>query len=256
MGALVRGVALGMLVAGVFAAAPAFTAEESVPLKSQPWSFSGVMGRFDRPALKRGYQVFDQVCAACHSLKFVAYRNLADLGFSEVGIKAIAAAKMVTDGPNDQGEMFQRPAIAADAFVPPFANENAARYAMNGALPPDLSLMVKARKNGPDYVYSLLTGFVDAPASVTVAPGMNYNEYFPGHQISMPPPLGDGAVDYTDGTKATVDQMAKDVVQFLEWAAEPKLESRHRIGFGVILFLIILTGMFIAVKRAVWRDVH
>ncbi len=257
MRTLVRSAGVAALAAALFAAAlPASPAEDTAPLKTPQWSFTGVMGGFDTAALQRGFQVFDNVCAACHSLSFVAYRNLVDIGLPEAKAKEVAAAKMVTDGPNDQGEMFQRPAILADRFVPPFANENAARYAMNGAYPPDLSLIVKAREGGPDYVYSLLTGFADAPHDVTLAAGMNYNPYFPGHQIAMPPPLAEGVLDYADGTKATVDQMAKDVTQFLEWAAEPKLGERKRMGLGVMLFLLVLTGMFYAVKRAVWRDVH
>ena len=234
---------------------PAFAADETPALRTQSWSFDGVLGRFDGPALLRGYQVYDNVCSNCHALSYVAYRNLTEIGVSEAKAKTIAAAHQVTDGPNDAGDMFKRPALLSDRFVAPFANDNAAR-AVFGALPPDLSLIVKARKGGPDYVYSLLTGFTAAPADVQVAPGLNYNEVFPGHQIAMPPPLSDGAVQYADGTPATVDQMSKDVVQFLEWTAEPKLEDRKRIGLGTMIFLVILAGLFFATKRKVWAAVH
>ena len=207
--------------------------------------------------MQRGFQVYKQVCSACHSLKLVSYRNLADLGFSESEIKAIAAESQVTDGPNDNGEMFQRPAIPADHFVSPFANDKAARVANNGALPPDLSLIVKAREGGEDYVYSLLTGFNQpVPAGETVASGMYFNPYFAGHQIAMPPPLRDDAVTYADGTKASIEQEARDVATFLTWTAEPTMEVRKRTGLKTLLFLIVFAGVMYSVKKRVWRKVH
>ncbi len=235
------------------------SAEEALPPHSPPggWPHEGAFGTYDRAALRRGLQVYRQVCAACHSLKYVAYRNLADLGYSEAEIKAIAAESQVTDGPNDQGEMFTRPASASDRFVAPFANDQAARVANNGALPPDLSLIVKARHGHEDYVYSLLTGFGLPPsAEERVMDGMNYNPYFAGRQIAMPPPLSEGAVTYSDGTSATVEQMAHDVTQFLAWAGDPRMEDRKRVGVKAILFLLVFAGVMAAVKLRVWRTVH
>jgi ubiquinol-cytochrome c reductase cytochrome c1 subunit len=238
--------------------AGAARAEEETPKPPhQQWSFEGVLGTYDEAALQRGLQVYQAVCAACHPLKHLAYRDLAELGYSEEQIKGIAAQAQVTDGPNDQGQMFQRPGKPSDMFVSPFPNDQAARAAENGALPPDLSLIVKAREGGPDYVYAILTGFKDAPAGFKMQSGMNYDEYFPGHQIAMPPPLtSDGQVPYTDGTKATVPQMAHDITTFLAWASEPNLNERHRMGAKVILFLIVAAGIFYATKRRIWAKIH
>ncbi|MEJ0067532.1 MAG: cytochrome c1 [Pseudomonadota bacterium] len=233
-------------------------AEESQELLTQRWSFDGLFGTFDRGAAQRGFQVYKEVCANCHALSLLSYRNLMALGFSEDEVKAIAAEAKVQDGPNDQGEMFDRPGRASDRFVKPFPNEKAARANNNGAYPPDLSLMTKARKGGPDYVYSILNGYGDAPPGVTIAEGMNYNKYFAAgeHQIAMPQPLQPNQVTYADSTPASLPQEAHDVVTFLEWAAEPELEARKRIGLEVILFLIVLTGMLYAVKRKVWAAIH
>ena len=246
------------VLAGAFAfvLAGAAGAAEQADFDGQDWSFYGIFGTYDRGAVQRGYQVYAENCSSCHGLRLLAYRNLGDIGFSAGEVKAIAAQFEVTDGPDEEGEMFERPARPADRFVSPFANDNAARAANNGALPPDLSLIVKARTRGPDYVYALLIGYAEAPEDHPVADGMNYNPVFPGAEIAMPPPLFDDAVEYADGTPATVEQMAEDVVSFLYWAAEPKLEERKRIGIKVMLFLIILSGLFIAVKQKVWRDVH
>lgn len=220
------------------------------------WHHSGMTGTFDRAALQRGFQVYKEVCAACHSLKYIAYRNLQDIGFSEDEVKALAAQAEVTDGPNEQGEMFKRPGRPSDRFVPPFPNEQAARFANNGALPPDLSLMVKARHGGENYVFSVLTGFAEPPADLKMNAGMNFNPYFPGRQIAMPPPLSEGAVTYADGTKATVEQMAKDVTTFLAWAAEPKLEARKYTGIKAMIFLLVFAFVMYLAKKRVWRDVH
>ena len=221
------------------------------------WPHSGITGTYDRAALQRGFQVYKQVCSTCHSLKLLAYRDLTDLGFSEAEVKAISAEVTVNDGPNDNGDMFDRPGRPSDSFVKPFPNDQAARAANRGALPPDLSLIIKARHGHEDYVYSLLTGFGQTPpADEKIAAGMNYNPYFAGHQIAMPPPLMDNSVTYADGTQATVDQEARDVVQFLAWAAEPKLEIRKQTGFKVVLFLFIFACVMYGVKRKVWSKLH
>jgi ubiquinol-cytochrome c reductase cytochrome c1 subunit len=250
-----RRIALAAMVALALGAGPAVAAE-TAPLPGQDWSFAGPFGHFEEPALKRGFTVYNQVCASCHGVNGLAYRNLAGIGLDENQIAEIAAEKEVEDGPNDEGDMYMRPARAADPVVPPFANEQAARAANNGAYPPDLSLMVKARKDGANYLHALLTGYKTPPAGATVPDGMSYNLYFPGHNIAMPPPLADGGIEYADKTKATVDQMARHVSTFLAWAAEPELEARKRIGVKTLLFLLVLTGMLYAVKRKVWADVH
>jgi ubiquinol-cytochrome c reductase cytochrome c1 subunit len=230
---------------------------EAPPPPHQRWSFDGVFGTYDQAALQRGFQVYKEVCSACHPVKHLYYRDLADIGYTDDQVKGFAAQTQVTDGPNDQGEMYQRPARPSDRFVGPFPNDQAARAANNGALPPDLSLIVKAREGGADYVYAILTGFKDVPNGFKLNPNMNYNEYFPGHQIAMPPPLtADGQLTYADGTKATVAQMAHDVVTFLAWASEPSLDERHRIGFKVILFLVVAAGVLYAVKRRIWAALH
>ncbi|MBI3453267.1 MAG: cytochrome c1 [Rhodospirillales bacterium] len=241
--------------ATLVASTAAFAAEAAAP-PSQSWSFSGVFGTFDRAAAQRGYQVYKEVCSACHSLSQIRFRNLQDLGFSEDEVKALAAGYEVTDGPNDEGQMFQRPAKPADRFVAPFPNEKAARAANNSAYPPDLSLMTKARKDGANYVYALLTGYGEPPAAAKLMEGMNYNKFFPGNQIAMGQPLNPEQVAYTDGTKATVEQMSHDVVTFLAWSAEPELEARKRLGVKVLLFLLVLTALLYAVKRKVWRNAH
>ncbi|MDH5749204.1 MAG: cytochrome c1 [Rhodospirillales bacterium] len=232
-------------------------ASEGAALPKQDWSFSGVFGTFDRAALRRGLQVYREVCASCHGLDLVSYRHLRQVDFSEDEIKEIAAAYEVTDGPNEEGDMFTRPALPSDRFANPFANANAARASNNGAFPPDLSLMVKARKGHADYLYAVLTGYKEeAPEGVQLMEGMNFNQYFPGNQIAMPPPLSEDGVEYADGTKATVAQMAKDVTVFLAWAASPELEERKRLGIKVLFFLIVLTGMVYAIKRKIWADLH
>lgn len=225
------------------------------PLK-QNWSFKGFFGKFDQKALQRGFQVYDEICSGCHSARLLAYRNLKEIGFSAEEIKKIAATKEVTDGPNDEGEMFERPGRPGDRFVNPFPNSNAARAANNGALPPDLSLIVKARKGGTDYLYGLMTGYSEAPKGIKISEGMSYNPYFPGKQIAMASPLFDDGIEYADKTKATIDQMARDVSTFLSWAAEPELEERKRMGIKIILFVLVLTGMLYAIKRKIWSDLH
>ena len=192
--------------------------------KEMKWNFDGVFGSIDRQSAQRGFQVYKEICSSCHSLKLVAYRNLTEIGFSEDEVKQIAAEYNVTDGPNDDGDMFDRPALPSDKFVSPFANEKAARASNGGAYPPDFSLIVKARHEGPSYIYSLITGYKDAPESFPMAEGKNYNPYFEGRQISMPAPItDDGQIEYKDGTYATKEQMTIDVVNFLQWAAEPEM---------------------------------
>ncbi len=234
----------------------AFAAGDVEQPKEIAWQHGGAFGTFDRASVQRGLQVYREVCSGCHGLKYIAFRNLLEIGLNEAQAKAIAAEYTVMDGPNDEGEMFERTGKLFDYLPSPFENEKAARASNGGAFPPDLSLIVKARKGGENYIYSLLTGYADAPSGVTVAEGMNYNPYYPGHSIAMAPPIDDEAVDYIDGTKNSREQIAKDVVTFLAWAAEPTLEVRKRMGVKVILFLIILTGLLYAVKRKVWADLH
>ena len=200
--------------------------------------------------------MYKEVCASCHSLNFIYFRNLADLGFNENEIKAIASEYEVRDGPNDDGDMYMRRAIAADRFPAPYANDNAARASNNGALPPDLSLMVDARVGGADYIFALLRGYHEVPAGKEIGEGMYYNAYYPGQQIAMPSPLVNDGVEYGDGTRATQTQQARDVSAFLAWATEPNLEQRKRIGVMVVLFLIVMTGLFYYSKKKIWSDVH
>jgi ubiquinol-cytochrome c reductase cytochrome c1 subunit len=236
-------------------AVPAQAAGPSVAIPSQSWSFGGLFGTFDRASAQRGFLVYKQVCASCHAMKQLAYRNLEGIGLSEEEIRAIAADVMIKDGPNDDGEMFERPGRPSDRFRSPFPNPQAARAANNGAYPPDLSLIVKARENGANYLYALLTGYRESPpAGVEPMEGMHYNEYFPGHWIAMAQPLWPDMVDYPDGTPATIEQMARDVTTFMAWAAEPELEQRRAMGVRVILFLIVLAGLTYGVKRKIWAD--
>jgi cytochrome c1 len=221
----------------------------------QSWSFTPPFGTFDNAQLQRGFQVYKEVCASCHSMRLLSYRNLGEPGgpeFSPKAVEVLASQVQVTDGPNEKGEMFQRPAQPSDRFRSPFANDQLARAANNGALPPDLSVMAKARPGGPDYIYALLTGYRPAPEGFQLAPGMYYNAAFPGHQIAMPTPLSDSVIAYTDGTKPTVDNYARDVSAYLMWAAEPKLEERHKTGARVMIFLIVFAVIMYLAKRAVW----
>lgn len=236
-------------------ATPAFASGAAVEYPKVEWHQSGPFGTFDRAQLQRGFQVYKQVCAACHSMRQLSYRNLSALGYDEGQIKAIASEYMITDGPNDEGEMFERAGRPSDKFKSPFANEKAARAANGGAYPKDLSLMTKARHGGADYVHALLTGYEEPHGDVTVPEGMHYNKYFEGHLIAMAPPLMEGSVAYADGTEATVDQMAKDVSAFLAWAAEPEMETRKKMGMQVIIFLAVFSVVMYMAKKAVWKDV-
>jgi len=246
-----------IVLGGALMIAVPANAEEDAKLEKQEWSFSGPFGTYDKGQLQRGLQVYKEVCAACHSLNLVSYRNLAEIGLSFDEIKAMAAEQEVQDGPDDEGEMFMRPARPSDRFVAPFPNDNAAKASNGGALPPDLSLMAKARKGGPDYLFSLLIGFEEeAPEGKTILEGLSYNKVFPGNAIAMAPPLDEDSVEYADGTKATLEQEARDVTAFLNWAAEPELEQRKNLGIKVLLFLLVLTMLLYALKRKIWQDLH
>lgn len=246
---------LALTLLTLFAANAASAAGDVKHPRQIDWPFDGMFGTVDRQAAQRGYQVYKEVCASCHSMDLRAFRNLEAIGFSEGEVKAIAASYTVKDGPNDSGDMFERPGRPSDRFVAPFANEKAARASNGGAYPPDLSLITKARHDGANYVHSLLTGYEAAPADVKMAAGMNYNPYFPNHQIAMAPPLSDDLVTYADGTKATTDQMSRDVVVFLQWAAEPEMEERKRMGIKVLLFLFVMTGLAYVAKKRIWSQV-
>ena len=233
----------------------AYSEEKKIEFIKNDWSFEGIFGTFDRSSLQRGYQVYQEVCSGCHSIQQLSYRNLSEKGGPEFSLeeaKAIASQFEVTDGPNDDGEMFTRPRRLSDKFVNPFPNIQAATAANGGAYPPDMSVLVKARKGGADYIYSLLLGYEEVPAGYELDDGVYYNKYIPGNKIMMFKPLSEGAVEYSDGTQATEAQMAKDVVTFLTWAAEPNLEERHKMGFKVFIFLIILLTLVYFSKQKVW----
>lgn len=231
-------------------------ATSDVKLMEQKWPFNGIFGRFDESSLQRGFQVYREVCAACHGIRHISYRDLKGIGYTNDEVKVIAADYEIVDGPNDEGEMFDREALPSDKFVGPYENDKIARLANNGAYPPDLSLIVKARANGADYLYSLLNGYKDYPENFEASEGMYYNEFYPGYQIAMPSPLMDDIVEYSDGTEATQEQIAKDVTSFLAWTAEPELEERKSLGVKTLFFLILLTIMLLGVKRKIWKDVE
>ena len=232
---------------------------ETPKLLKTDWTFKGLFGKYDRASLQRGYQVYTEVCAACHSMQYLSYRNLAEPGgpeFTEDEAKFIAASFEVLDGPNSDGEMFTRPAKLSDKFVMPYDNVEAAKAANGGAYPPDMSVLAKARKGGADYIYSLLLGYDDPPADIKLDDGVYYNKFMYGNKIKMPIPLSDGLVEYSDGTEATEEQMAKDVTTFLMWSAEPHLETRHKTGFRVIVYLIILSILVYLTMKKIWSRVE
>jgi len=269
---LVAGFSFGSLVTQEGAEAAAYPKKKP---RQVEWSFAGPFGHWDKAQLQRGLKIYTENCSACHSMNLLSYRNLADLGYTEDQIKAYAAEFEVTDGPNEDGEMFERPARPTDRFKSPYANEKEAASANNGAVPPDFSLIAKARavergfptflfdiftmyaESGPDYIYSLLTGYPEeAPEGVEVLDGLHYNPYFvAGSALAMAAPLYDEAVDYDDETPATLDQHAKDVAAFLMWAAEPGLPDRKQRGFIVIMFLLLFAGLLYFTKKRVWADV-
>ena len=234
------------------------TFSKDIELPKEDWSFKGITGKFDRASLQRGYQVYTEVCSSCHSMNLLSYRNLGEPGgpeFSVEQVKAIAANFEVTDGPDSEGEMFTRPGRPSDKFVSPYPNIKAAMAANGGAYPPDMSVLVKARKGGANYIYSVLVGYEDPPANFELDDGVYYNKYMAGNKIKMSNPLSDGIVEYGDGTKATVEQMAKDVTSFMSWAAEPHLETRHKTGVKVIIFLIVLTVLVYFSMKRLWSRI-
>ncbi|MBB6308351.1 cytochrome c1 [Xanthobacter tagetidis] len=273
----IRSILFGAAAAVLLASSPALAAGGETPRPERmSWSFAGPFGMYDQGQLQRGFKVFKEVCAACHSANFLYFRNLAQPGgpgFTEAQAKQVASEYQITDGPNDAGDMFQRPGRLSDHWPAPFPNDNAARASNGGALPPDLSVIAKARsyhvgfpgfitdafiqyqEHGVDYIHALLTGYVDPPADAHVQPGLHYNTYFPGHQIAMPKPISDGQVEYTDGAPQTVEQYSEDVSAFLMWLAEPHLDARKRIGFQVMIFLLVFAGLLYFTKKKVWKNV-
>ena len=236
---------------------PLFSAESIDPIKVN-WSFKELTGKFDRASLQRGFQVYKEVCASCHSMQYLSYRNLGEPGgpeFTQEEVKAIAASVEIEDGPDSQGEMFTRTGKPSDKFKSPYPNVEASTAANGGAYPPDMSVLAKARPGGSDYLYSVLMGYEEPPAGMKLDDGVYYNKYMIGQKIKMASPLSEGIVEYSDGTEATMDQMAKDVTTFLAWAAEPELEERHRVGFKVIIYLILLTILVYLSMKKIWSRV-
>ena len=255
------GLAAAIMAVGLSAAVftPANAAGDAKHPAEMNWQFDGLFGTYDRNALRRGFQVYKEVCASCHSLNQIAFRNLSQEGgpeFSEAEVKAIAKEYLVEDGPDDYGDMFERDALPRDKFPSPYPNENAARAANGGAYPPDLSLITKARGGGADYIHALLSGYEEAPDGVEMRAGLYYNPYMAGGKIAMPVPLLEELVEYSDGTEATVEQMSMDVTHFLNWTAEPELEQRKRMGFMVLIYLSIFAGLMFFSMRKIWADLH
>lgn len=282
----------GLLIAGVVAAMVAMAGAASLPAQAaegapkpprESWSFAGPFGTYDRGQLQRGFKVYREVCASCHGLGLIAFRNLSEPGgpeFSEAQVKALAAEYQIHDGPNDAGDMFDRPGRPSDRFPLPFANEQAARASNGGAFPPDFSLLAKARtfergfpwflfdavtlyqEQGPDYIHGIINGYVPPPAGVELQPGQHYNEFFPGHRIAMPKPINDGQVEYPKlpngqpQVPETVDQYSRDVTAFMMWAAEPHLEARKQMGFKVMIFLIVFGSLLYFTKKKIWAKAH
>jgi ubiquinol-cytochrome c reductase cytochrome c1 subunit len=233
----------------------AFSEEKNINFIKTNWSFEGFFGTFDRSSLQRGYQVYQEVCSGCHSVQHLSYRNLSEKGGPEFSIeeaKALASQFEVEDGPNSEGEMFMRPGRLSDKFVKPYPNVEASTAANDGAYPPDMSVLAKARAGGADYIYSLLMGYEEVPTGFELDDGVYYNKYMPGNKIKMSEPISEGIVEYSDGTNSTKAQIAKDVTTFLVWASEPHLESQHRMGFKTIIYLIILITLVYMSKKKVW----
>ncbi|MDA1338522.1 MAG: cytochrome c1 [bacterium] len=240
----------------IFICGKAYSASKE--LLKVDWSFAGFTGKFDRSSLQRGYQVYKEVCSSCHSMKYLSYRNLGEKGgpeFSLEEVKAIAASYEIEDGPNSEGKMFTRPGRSSDHFKNPYPNDNASITANSGAYPPDMSVLVKARPGGSNYIYSLLMGYEEKPVDFILEEGVHYNKYMDGNKIKMMKPLSDNLVEYSDGTNATVDQMAKDVTTFLTWAAEPHLEARHKTGIKVVIYLILLATLVYFSMKKLWSRV-
>jgi ubiquinol-cytochrome c reductase cytochrome c1 subunit len=281
-GALLSGVAVSSVYAAEEKTAEAAAAPQHNEVQRQNWTFGGMFGYFDEQQLRRGYKVYKNVCANCHNMRFLAYRNLGDPNgphFSPEEVQALASEIQVADGLNDQGEVVMRAGKPSDYFQWRFKNEKEAAATFNGAVPPDLSIITKARtyereiawysfpllmlkdlftqyqEQGPDYIYAVLTGYSDPPAGFKLNEGSNYNKAFPGHQIAMPQPLTDGIVDYEDGTPNTLDQEAKDVISYLSWAAEPHLVDRKKMGLWVLIYLAVIAGLLLIAKKTLWRNV-
>ena len=229
--------------------------KEDVKLKKQNWSFQGIFGRFDNSTLQRGLQVYQEVCSACHGVKRLRFRELTNLGFTKEQIVNYAKTFEILDGPNELGEMFIRPGEPTDTFVSPYKNKEEA-IAINGAYPPDLSLLTKAMKNGPDYIYSLLVGYEDPPNDFELPDGLYYNPYHDGNVIAMPQPLYDEAIEYIDGTNASIHQLSYDIVNFLSLAAEPELQKRKALGLKVLIFLIVLTALLYVTMKEIWSRIE
>jgi ubiquinol-cytochrome c reductase cytochrome c1 subunit len=249
---MAMGVGAAAGAAGVFSAFPAKCNEDHIPSLDYGWSHHGALASFDYAAVRRGFQVYRQICSSCHSVERLAFRNLVGATHDEDAAKKVAESYEIVDGPDDTGEMFERPGKLSDSIPGPYANEEQARAANGGAYPPDLSLMVKARHGGIDYIVSLLTGYCDPPEGKVILPGLHYNPYFPGGAIAMAKQLEDGQVEYEDGTPGTVIQMAKDVASFLAWAAEPEHDERKKSGMQWLVAIgigIVITGFY---KRFRW----
>ena len=261
----------------LFFSVNAFAAGEQKRVQKHDWTFAGIFGHYDDAQLQRGFQVYREVCSSCHSMNYVYYRNLAEEGgpgFTVEEVKVIASEDMIIDGPDDYGEMFERPGKPSDTFVSPYANQNEARASNGGAYPPDFSVLAKARstlrgfpwwfvdlftgyqEQGVDYIYALLNGYSEPPKDFILQSGMHYNEYYPGNQIAMGQPLYEESVEYADGTVASVEQMAEDVSAFMMWAAEPKLEIRKQMGFKVAIFLFVLAGLLYYSKKKIWARIE
>lgn len=227
---------------------------EKIP--KHDWSFDGVTGTFDRGSLQRGFKVYREVCSVCHSMRLLYYRDLIDIGFTEEQVKAIASEYTVIDGPNDEGDLYERQGRPSDRFVGPYRNDNEARLNNNGAYPPDLSVITKSKKDGADYIYNLLLGYTEPPDNLEMGDGMYYNKWVDGNQIAMPTPLYDDSVEYDDETNPTLEQLAEDVTTFLTWAAEPELEERKTLGIKVILFFVIFGILTFMLKRKLWKKIN
>jgi len=232
-----------------------FASGSGSDLPKHNWSFKGLTGTFDKSAVQRGFKVYREVCSGCHSMNLLYYRDLIDIGFSNEEVKAIAAEYIVIDGPNEEGEMFERPAKPSDHFVSPFSNKQEARLSNNGSYPPDLSVITKAKKHGPDYIFHLLLGYSEPPVDFELGEGLYYNKWKEGHQLAMAQPLDEGYVDYDDGTENTLHQLAEDITTFLVWSAEPELEERKKLGIKVILFFIVLGSIVFIVKNRLWKEI-
>ena len=243
----------GLVLAGT---APAHAADHGEKLPKFQWTFNGPFGTYDRAQLQRGYQVYSEVCASCHSMKELYYRNLGEIGLTAEQVKQVAASVEVPGGLDDEGKQIERAGLPSDHFKSPYPNEKAARAANGGALPPDQSVIIKAREGGSDYVRALLNGYRDPPEGVKVGDGLYYNIWFPGKQLAMPQPLRDGQVTYADKSPASIEQMSTDVTAFLAWAAEPEMERRKQMGLKWVSIFVALTGLTYMVKKKIWKDVH